>query len=550
MNMGRYIDMIALLLVAAALAVAAAGCSGAGSPRNLEPAITVQEAVDITRNEATISAVIEKRGTGELSFIHFVYGPAGGEYGKSVNLTPESGRISLRLTGLAPGTTYVYYAEGGSETATLRSGQMSFITVPNEVPVISEARALSTGPVGLIVEFDITDDGGELLLEAGCEIRNAAEASAARINLPADALEEGIHRMHITSLSVLTEYVITPFAVNSIGESRGEPLHYTTRNSIVLAEAGTLPQIFSDTSVDIETMVVSGDMNGDDFRFLRRVLSAPSLPGDAPLASRVSEIDLSDVSIVSGGDTYDGARFTSADTVSTGMFAGCTALRRLVLPASATVIMRDAMSGCTALRSLTIPAGIKKLLPSAGCTSLESIEVSAANDSYRSHDGVLFNHGLTELLWFPVAKKGSFTLPDAVTVIAENAFKGTAITSLTIPDKIKTIARGAFSGSALEEIVLPDALTNMSEGMFQNCFSLRTLHLGRGVNFIGDYVVDGCRLERLYVNAVYPPVVSDNAFSSGGYDIFRNCTLYVPAASLEIYRNHETWGRFENIKGV
>lgn len=261
-------------------------------------------------------------------------------------------------------------------------------------------------------------------------------------------------------------------------------------------------------------------------------------------------MDLSDVNIVEGGGPYDGARFTAPDTISTGMFAGCTALIRLVLPVSATVLMRDALADCISLKSLTIPAGIKHLLPSAGCTSLEAIEVSAANDNYKSHDGVLFNHELTEILWFPVGKTGTFTLPVSVTSIAESAFKGTAITSLTIPENVRSIARGAFSGSVLEEIVLPDIVTNVSEGMFQNCLSLRTVRLGRDVNFIGDYVVDGCPLERLYINAVVPPVVSEEAFPTRDYDIFGKCTLYVPEASVMIYRNHAAWGKFENIRGI
>ncbi len=549
MNMRRYIHIFSCMLVTAVIFVVT-GCSGADSPNNLEPVITVTEATDVTRTEATLSARIEKHGTVDLAYIHFVYGVDGSDGIKSANLTPVDGGISLNLTDLLPGTTYFYYAEGGTTTATVRSERMSFTTVPNDLPSISEAKMLSSGPVGLIVEFEITDDGGEALLDAGCEIRNTAANTVTRINLTPDALKEGVHRQRITGLSVLTEYVITPFAVNSIGEAKGEALTYTTRNSIVLTEGGSLPLIFADTQVDIESMVVSGEMNGDDFRFLRRALSAPILPGETKMVSRVTEVDLADVNIVGGGGSYDGARFTSPDTLSTGIFADCTALHRLVLPASATVLMRDALANCTSLKSLTIPAGIKQLLPSSGCTSLETIEVSAANDNYKSHEGVLFNHGLTEILWFPVGKKGAFTLPASVTSIAESAFKGTAITSLTIPDNVKTIARGAFSGSVLEEIVLPDIVTNVSEGMFQNCSSLRTVRLGRDVNFIGDYVVDGCPLERLYINAVVPPVVSEAAFPARDYDIFRKCTLHVPEVSLMIYRNHDAWGKFENIRGI
>lgn len=97
--MHRYLHIIWYIFVTAAVC-AVTGCSGADSPSNLEPVITVMEATDITRNEATISARIEKHGTVDLSYIHFVYGVEDGEEIKSADLTPVDGGISLNLTGL------------------------------------------------------------------------------------------------------------------------------------------------------------------------------------------------------------------------------------------------------------------------------------------------------------------------------------------------------------------------------------------------------------------------------------------------------------------
>ena len=39
-------------------------------------------------------------------------------------------------------------------------------TVPNEKPVVSPPVALSAGPIGIIVEFEIVEDGGEPVLTA------------------------------------------------------------------------------------------------------------------------------------------------------------------------------------------------------------------------------------------------------------------------------------------------------------------------------------------------------------------------------------------------
>ena len=221
-------------------------------------------------------------------------------------------------------------------------------------------------------------------------------------------------------------------------------------------------------------------MNGDDFRFLRLMLGAPLAVGAQSPISTIPEVDLSGVNIISGGGSFDGQRYLQDNVISTGLFADCKALKTIVLPASAISLERDALARCNALTSLTVPAAVQKLLPSAGCSSLESIDVSPANTAYASLDGVLFNSDVTEILWFPLGKTGEYVLPATVSVIGENAFYGTSITSLNIPPSVVKISRGAFAGSSLVDIILPDNLTNISEAMFQNCNSLTTVHLGRG----------------------------------------------------------------------
>ena len=42
-------------------------------------------------------------------------------------------------------------------------------------------------------------------------------------------------------------------------------------------------------------------------------------------------------------------------------------------------IEKDAFADCTSLKEIEIPASVSQLLPSAGCTTLESIQVSKAN---------------------------------------------------------------------------------------------------------------------------------------------------------------------------
>lgn len=543
LHISRLVSLAAVMI----LAVIATGCSDADGPQNLEPVITLLEATDVTRTEATLSAVIATPGTGSLSYLRFRYSREGTDPQFSEDIADPSGTVTVRLTSLKPGALYTFHAEGGAGAAVISSQPLTFTTLPNDPPSLTGARTLSSGPVGVIVEFEITDDGGETLEKAGCIVADKATGTSRRIYLPDAELAEGKCRLSITPLAQLTEYTITTFASTAAGETLGTPLSFTTRDAVTLTESGVLSSIFGDGDFSLSSVAITGPMDGDDFHYLRRALGAPVLSGEEPLTSALREVDLSDADIAGGGASYDGSRFCKAGVITTGLFADCTNLKSVELPSTATAIERDAFARCPQLTEITIPASVTSVLPSASCEALRSIKVSAANDSYSSHEGVLFNSSMTEIVWFPEGKDDTFSLPSTITSIAVNAFKGTAITGLVIPASVTTIERGAFAGSVLGSIVLPDAMTNVSESMFQNCGSLRSVTLGSGVSYVGNYVFDGCPLEHLYVRAVDPPYTTADAFTSRSSDLLKNCTLHVPASSRARYRNHAKWGKFGKI---
>lgn len=522
------------------------GCSNVETPSNLEPKLIIGDATDITRTSSTISVEIDNPGTSKLSYIRFNYGEEGKMNENTENLISDEPLIVYELINLKPGTTYYYYAEGGTATASLRSETLSFSTFPNERPRVSKPEPLSTGPTGIVVEFEIEDDGGEEILEAGCEISGLSSKDSKRIYLPKDKLTEGKHQLYITDLALQTSYNITSFATNRSGESIGETLVYTTRNGIILREAGTLASLFGDSPLSLKALTISGDMNGSDFRFLRQLVGAPSLDANIP-SSSVEELYLSDVNIAEGGESYDGSRFTENNVVSTGLFADCTKLKTIILPNSALAIKRDAFARTPLHETFNVPIEISELAHSSDCPKLHSIQVSEGNSHFSDIAGVVFNKSATEILWFPVGKTGHFTLPSSLKSIGENAFMGTHISSIEIPSSVTTIHRGAFCGSALEEIKLPDNLKNISEGMFQNCASLHTVRLGSDTEFIGDFAFDGTSLSSIYLAAQIPPFVSTDAFTNNSLYIYDNCTLFIPAGCKDRYRNHAKWNLFEHI---
>lgn len=539
----------AYLLIFITLAICLGGCVHTEGPLNLEPEISVSEATDITRTEATLSAEITERGEGKLSYLLFRYGEISDSENHTAEIRNPSDIVSVRISGLKPGTRYRFSAEGGRGNARIESQQLSFTTISNDRPHVSALEIFSSGPTAVVVGFDITEDGGEDITLAGCYVKDNTKDMEVRHCIDLAESQSGKIRMVLTSLTPLASYSITPFACNPIGETRGEEVVFMTGNTVRLSSPGELPEILGMNDFRIPSISISGKMNGTDFRFLRHLLNAPLLSGEEPLSGTLNAVDLSDVTIVEGGESYDGSNYIIDNIISSGLFANCRNLTDIALPYSTIQLQRDAFAGCDNLKSLTITPDISALLPSSDCISLERINVSEGNPYFKSIDGVLFNFSVSEILWFPQGKKGGFRLPESVTEIKENAFRGTGITSLILPSSLKTIARGAFSGSSLHEISLPALLSNVAEAMFQDCLSLTTVRFGSEVLFFGNYVFDNCPLENIYIESQLPPYVSEDTFTNNT-GLFKTCTLHVPQASKELYRNHQQWGNFDNIVGI
>lgn len=287
----------------------------------------------------------------------------------------------------------------------------------------------------------------------------------------------------------------------------------------------------------IGKLKVSGPLNGTDILFIRSLLNDGIL----------SELDMTDATIVSGGEAYYvpnniSSYYTNNNEIGTFMFAYCKNLMSIILPSSVKEIGGFALYQCDALITVTIPNGINVIGSNAfsycpnllkteisktvtdidnsafiNCTSLKEIVVAEDNKNYKSVNGVLYSKDMTVLEQWPIGSpeeevsilngakaiaNWSFAsskniktirLPETMTKIGANAFSNSSVCSINLPSSISEIGMYAFQQcDYLKSVALPEKLEEIPTGAFSYCKNLQYVYIPSGIKKIGGYAFSGC----------------------------------------------------------
>lgn len=569
---------LAKALTAVLCVLGLASCSS-DKPDNFEPQLQTLEAIDITRNEATMVGQCHTTGSTETPQLWFCYGDDPSMSQKTAVLTPADnnggkpdGTVVYRLNQLTPSTTYYYKLQGGSGNVVLSGEQLSFTTQPNAKPTAGEVTVLGISPLCAIVSYSISETGGDPITESGCYLSRqdggtmgdattstgstksgstsngfVSNGSGNTIKLvqTGDADNNGMFRLHIGGLQPEVAYSIRPFAANKNGEDVGEAVSFVTTSTSIINDAGQLTELVGDDKYRFTTLSIAGFLNGDDLRTLRDMAGCDN-EGKAT-AGQLSDIDLSGAQIAEGGKAYAEGHFTQTNVVGKAMLASCEKLKRIVLPLQTTKIEADAFRNCSSLHTIEVPTLVESIETSAGCTALAEINVQAGNSHYSSKDGVLLSGDGKNILWFPMGKEGEYTLPSTVTTVGDYAFRNCRIETFHFADGLTSIGKYAFYNSSVKEVSLPSTVKQIPTGLFQKCADLTTVHLGKNTEMLGDYVFDGCPITNLYISAPTPPYCSNSTFASSGNNIFSTCRVHVPKNRRIYYRGDVIWAQFKRI---
>lgn len=554
---------LAKVLTAVLCVLGLASCSS-DKPDNFEPQLQTLEAIDITRNEATMVGQCHTTGSTEMPQLWFCYGDDPSMSQKTAVLTPADnnggkpdGTVVYRLNQLTPSTTYYYKLQGGSGNVVLSGEQLSFTTQPNAKPTAGEVTVLGISPLSAIVSYSISETGGDPITESGCYLSrqdggtmgdattSTGSSNTIKLVQTGDADDNGMFRLHIGGLQPEVAYSIRPFAANKNGEDVGEAVSFVTTSTSIINVAGQLTELVGNDKYSFTTLSIAGILNGDDLRTLRDMAGCDN--EGKVTAGQLADIDLSGAQIAEGGKAYAEGHFTQTNVVGKAMLASCEKLKRIVLPLQTTKIEADAFRNCYSLHTIEVPTLVESIETSAGCTALSEINVQAGNSHYCSKDGVLLSGDGKDILWFPMGKRGEYTLPATVTTVGDYAFRNCQIETFHFADGLTSIGKYAFYNSSVKEVSLPSTVKQIPTGLFQKCADLTTVHLGKNTEMLGDYVFDGCPITNLYISAPTPPYCSNNTFASSGNNIFSTCRVHVPKNRRIYYRGDMIWAQFKRI---
>lgn len=198
----------------------------------------------------------------------------------------------------------------------------------------------------------------------------------------------------------------------------------------------------------------------------------------------------------------------SITSIGSNAFAGCTTLRKIIIPNTVTTIGAGCFSGCTSLEEVvfeqnsTITTLGNNLFKN--CSSLETINFPVGLQTIGSNT-------------FEGCNLGDVSLPSSVYQIGDSCFADAGVTSINL-ENITSCGKSAFCQNLFTEITLPDSWSATPWNGFSSCKQLVTVNLGSNIHIIDNWSFQSCTaLTTVNFNYTGSISVGGSAFSGCTY---------------------------------
>ncbi len=317
-----------------------------------------------------------------------------------------------------------------------------------------------------------------------------------------------------------------------------------------VAKYGQLKTVLGEYWDKVDSLVVSGPINAQDFRTMWECAFYGSLNVLNLENAQVENCKIPDWAF------YDSEKqFFEPDYGIIHLN-----IRKIILPDNIEEIGLGAFNRLN-LEVINLPASLRKLnlYSFAYCYKLK-------------FDSLVIPEGVTEIpggCFLNCQSIRKLVLPSTVRIIGDVAFNNTRLEDVEFPEGLESLGMSAFEGSNLEKAILPKSCLELGDRVFSLCYFLKELRLPEGikkipvsfayssiglenvyipesVEEIGSGAFESCNnLSKIYSLSTTPPIcANDVVFSGTSSD---NVTVYVPVGSADLYRNAQGWNYFTDF---
>ncbi len=359
-----------------------------------------------------------------------------------------------------------------------------------------------------------------------------------------------------------------------------------------LTDAGTLKTIIGEKANEIDSLVVSGPVNGADFRTMWECshfgkTTVLNLENAEVVGNKIPDQAFVDLAYQYGDKQYLNLRRvilpdnleeigqsafsrtkietinipTSLKKLGMGAFQNCCWLSSpLILPEGIEVIPSFCFEGCLALTDFSFPSSLKSIGEFAfSRTSMnelvlpEGLETIDKNAFYGVYNATKLTlpSSLIELgemafsTWYDLKE---VYINDGLTALPSNCFQGSiCLEAVRLPGTLQTIGREAFDQTALTAVELPDGLKSIERDAFSGT-KLTKIFLPASVERLEPHIFLNVELSEIYSASPNPPTCIDlDGQQKTPWGTLSGLTpVYIPTGSTLKYIEAYGWRQFTN----